>query len=101
MIGNHDMKLCQRWAEINREIIVTLIMDWLSTQDNVEACEAAFESVHNYIAPDNVIRKGAIAANEGQKCIIPLNMRDGSIICTGKGNLDWNLQRNNFRGDKR
>ena len=51
----------------------------------------AFESVHNYIGDDNIIRKGAISAREGEKCIIPLNMRDGSLICTGKGNEDWNF----------
>ena len=86
----HDMKLCQRWAEINREIIATLIMDYLFMQHNVGACGESFESVHNYIAEDNIIRKGAISAKDGQRCIIPLNMRDGSLICTGKGNDDWN-----------
>ena len=50
-----------------------------------------FESVHNYIGDDNIIRKGAISAREGQKCIIPMNMRDGSLICSGKGNPDWNF----------
>lgn len=86
----HDMRLCQRWAEINREIISCLIMDYLFKQHNVGLCQASFESVHNYIADDNIIRKGAISAKMGQKCIIPLNMRDGSLICTGKGNADWN-----------
>lgn len=49
-----------------------------------------FESVHNYISEDNIIRKGSISAAEGERCIIPLNMRDGSLLCTGKGNPDWN-----------
>jgi RNA-splicing ligase RtcB len=49
-----------------------------------------FESVHNYISDENVIRKGAISAAKGERCIIPLNMRDGSLLCTGKGNPDWN-----------
>ena len=49
-----------------------------------------FESVHNYISDDNMIRKGAISATTGELCIIPLNMRDGSLICEGKGNPDWN-----------
>ena len=49
-----------------------------------------FESVHNYISDDNIIRKGSISAEEGERCIIPLNMRDGSLLCTGKGNPDWN-----------
>lgn len=46
--------------------------------------------MHNYISDDNLIRKGAISAQEGERCIIPLNMRDGSLLCIGKGNADWN-----------
>lgn len=53
-------------------------------------CES-FESIHNYIGNDNIIRKGSISAKLGEKCIIPLNMRDGSLICIGKGNEDWNF----------
>lgn len=92
----HDMRLCQRWAKINRRMIAGLIMDWLAAQGCVDMAETeyaglAFESVHNYIGDDNIIRKGAISAREGEKCIIPLNMRDGSLICTGKGNEDWNF----------
>lgn len=92
----HDMRLCQQWAKINRRMITGLIMDHLTRQGNVETPEAArqsvaFESVHNYIGDDNIIRKGAIAAYSGQKCIIPLNMRDGSLICIGKGNEEWNF----------
>lgn len=49
-----------------------------------------FESVHNYISDDNIIRKGSISAAAGERCIIPLNMRDGSLLCTGKGNPEWN-----------
>lgn len=60
--------------------------DYLSKADLLES----FESVHNYISDDNLIRKGAISAQLGERCIIPLNMRDGSLICTGKGNEDWN-----------
>ena len=89
----NDMRLCQRWAEINRHTITGLIIDWLTGQGfaDTEAClEEPFESVHNYIGADNIIRKGAIAAYEGQRCIIPINMRDGSLICVGKGNADWN-----------
>lgn len=89
----NDMRLCQRWAEINRRMITGLITDWLAEQGyaDTEACtEEPFESVHNYIGADNIIRKGAIAAYEGQRCIIPMNMRDGSLICVGKGNADWN-----------
>lgn len=88
----HDMRLCQQWAKMNRGLIVNLIMDYFILQGHVEAkpYDLAFESVHNYIGDDNIIRKGAIAAYEGQKCIIPLNMRDGSLICIGKGNVEWN-----------
>lgn len=88
----HDMRLCQHWAKMNRNLIANLIMDYFISQGYVELKqnELAFESVHNYIGDDNIIRKGAIAAYEGQKCIIPLNMRDGSLICIGKGNADWN-----------
>lgn len=77
---------------MNRNLIANLIMDYFISQGYVELKqnELAFESVHNYIGDDNIIRKGAIAAYEGQKCIIPLNMRDGSLICIGKGNADWN-----------
>lgn len=87
----HDMRLCQRWAQINRGMIADLIMDFLSQQGCVAAAEAPrFESVHNYIGGDNIIRKGAISARTGEQCIIPLNMRDGALICIGKGNTDWN-----------
>ncbi len=88
----HDMRLCQQWAKINRRMIVGLIMDYLAGNGVAEnyGAEQQFESVHNYIGDDNIIRKGAISAREGEKCIIPLNMRDGSLICIGKGNEDWN-----------
>ena len=88
----HDMRLCQHWAKMNRSLIANLIMDYFISQGYVELMQndLAFESVHNYIGDDNIIRKGAIAAYEGQKCIIPLNMRDGSLICIGKGNVEWN-----------
>lgn len=91
----HDMRICQEWAKLNRRLIVGLIMDYLVAQRNTDMEESQqealrFESVHNYIGDDNIIRKGAISAYAGQKCIIPLNMRDGSLICIGKGNEDWN-----------
>lgn len=89
----HDMRLCQQWAVINRSVITGLITDYLSGCGWAENADAGqrFESVHNYIGDDNIIRKGAISAREGQRCIIPLNMRDGSLICVGKGNEDWNF----------
>lgn len=82
----HDMRLCQRWAVLNRKLISLLLLRFFP---EVEVLEE-FESVHNYISDDNIIRKGAISAAEGERCIIPLNMRDGSLLCTGKGNPDWN-----------
>lgn len=89
----HDMHICQCWAQINRKLIVNLIMDFIVGKGVVSSEEhfRPFESVHNYIGNDNIIRKGAISARLGEKCIIPLNMRDGSLICIGKGNEDWNF----------
>lgn len=89
----HDMRLCQRWAQINRRMIVDLLLDYLINHDYISKRQEneAFESIHNYIDDDNLIRKGAISARLGERCVIPLNMRDGSLICVGKGNKDWNL----------
>ena len=82
----HDMRICQQWAIINRKLISLELMKFFH---EVEVMEE-FESVHNYISDDNIIRKGSISAADGERCIIPMNMRDGSLICTGKGNPDWN-----------
>lgn len=82
----HDMRICQRWAELNRRLISRLLLGFFVGAE----VRDEFESVHNYISDDNMIRKGAISAAAGQKCIIPMNMRDGSLLCTGKGNADWN-----------
>ena len=82
----HDMRLCQSWAVLNRKLISLLLLKFFPGVEVIEE----FESIHNYISDDNIIRKGAISAAEGERCIIPLNMRDGSLLCTGKGNPDWN-----------
>lgn len=82
----HDMRVCQRWAVLNRKLISLLLMRFFPKVQVLEE----FESVHNYISDDNIIRKGSISAAAGERCIIPLNMRDGSLLCTGKGNPDWN-----------
>lgn len=82
----HDMRICQRWAVLNRKLISLLLLKFFP---NVEVIEE-FESVHNYISDDNIIRKGSISAAKGERCIIPLNMRDGALLCIGKGNPDWN-----------
>lgn len=82
----HDMKLAQDHARINRETIANQIMKHAKLHE-IES----FDTIHNYIDIDHMIlRKGAISAQEGEKVIIPMNMRDGSLICTGKGNPDWN-----------
>lgn len=81
-----DMEACQEFAYYNREMIGSIIMGML----NVRPREI-IESVHNYYDFDKrIIRKGAIAAYKNMKCIIPMNMRDGSLICVGKGNPEWN-----------
>lgn len=84
----HDMRICQRWAVLNRKLIALLLVKFFGSQ-RLEAAHP-WESVHNYISDDNIIRKGSISAAEGERCIIPLNMRDGSLLCIGKGNPDWN-----------
>ena len=81
----YDMKICQRFAKQNRLMIalkIMLNMGWYSID--------LFETVHNYIDESNMIRKGAISAKKGEKVLIPINMRDGSLFCVGKGNEDWN-----------
>ena len=82
----HDMRLCQEYAVHNRDTIAQRIIRFLGLPDGL----TSWESVHNYIDYNNMIRKGAIAAHRDQKVIIPLNMRDGSIIGVGLGNAEWN-----------
>lgn len=88
----HDMDICQRYAEVNRETIANLILqelDYLTCYAN----ECPFHTIHNYIDIGYctfILRKGAVSAYNGERLIIPMNMRDGSLICTGKGNPDWN-----------
>jgi len=81
----HDMRICQRWAWENREAIAKAILVGIRSD-----AEDEFQTVHNYIGDDNVIRKGAISAKSGEQVLIPLNMRDGCLVCTGLGNEDWN-----------
>jgi len=82
----HDMKITQYFAEINRKAMINIIIKNL----NLTELER-FTTVHNYIDTENMIlRKGAVSAKNGEKLLIPLNMRDGSLICIGKGNEDWN-----------
>ena len=82
----HDMRICQDFADVNRMMIAKLIIDnyGFTPVDG-------FTTVHNYIDYNsNIIRKGAVSAKKDEKLLIPINMRDGSLLCIGKGNSDWN-----------
>ena len=82
----HDMKIAQRFAELNRQAIASEIVKGMKLD-----VEDTFSTVHNYIDTDHMIlRKGAVSARAGERLIIPLNMRDGGLLCVGKGNPDWN-----------
>lgn len=82
----HDMKIVQEFAVYNRRAMVEEIVKGMG----VHIAEQ-FTTIHNYIDTDNMIlRKGAVSAKKGERLLIPINMRDGSLICTGKGNEDWN-----------
>ena len=83
----HDMRFMQGYASYNRTVISAEILTRMSWNE-----EETFETIHNYIDTDEMIlRKGAVAAHEGEKLLIPINMSDGSLICVGKGNPDWNF----------
>ena len=83
----HDMKIVQQFAMLNRQAM----MDEIIKGMHLHVTEQ-FTTIHNYIDTDTMIlRKGAVSAEAGQKLLIPINMRDGSLICTGKGNPDWNF----------
>ena len=82
----HDVEVCQRFARRNREKMAEVLL----SRTGLTAGEA-FHTIHNYIDTDEMIlRKGAIAAHEGEKVLIPINMRDGSVLAIGKGNPEWN-----------
>lgn len=82
----HDMKIVQQFAELNRKAMMTEIVKGMKL-DVVEQ----FITTHNYIDIDaKILRKGAVSAKKGERLLIPINMRDGSLICIGKGNEDWN-----------
>ena len=82
----HDMKILQHYADLNRKAIAEVIMSELGLHE-----VDSFTTVHNYVDVENkIIRKGAVSAQHGERLIIPMNMRDGSLICIGKGNSDWN-----------
>ena len=82
----HDMKLTQRFAVLNRKAMADIIMSGMGFTITDE-----FTTIHNYIDTDAMIlRKGSVSAKAGEKLLIPINMRDGSLICIGKGNEEWN-----------
>jgi RNA-splicing ligase RtcB len=82
----HDVEICQAFARRNREKMAEILL----TRANLTAVEA-FHTIHNYIDTEEMIlRKGAIAAHAGEKVLIPINMRDGSVLAVGKGNPEWN-----------
>lgn len=82
----HDMRIVQRFAELNRKAIMDEILKGMGLK-----AEEQFTTIHNYIDTENMIlRKGSVSARTEEKLIIPINMRDGSLICIGKGNPDWN-----------
>ena len=82
----HDMKIVQQFAELNRQAMIDEIVKGMKI-----SVEEQFTTIHNYIDTDKMIlRKGAVSAQEGETLLIPINMRDGSLICKGKGNADWN-----------
>lgn len=82
----HDMEICQNFACRNRELIAQILIGKAGLTGG-----EAFHTTHNYIDTNElIIRKGAIAAHAGEQVLIPINMRDGSVLAVGKGNADWN-----------
>ncbi len=82
----HDIEICQTFARRNRERMAEIILERTGM-----TCIESFHTIHNYIDTDEMIlRKGAIAAHDGEKVLIPINMRDGSVLAVGKGNPEWN-----------
>ena len=81
------MEICQRFARRNREKMAEILL----SRSGLTAVDA-FHTIHNYIDTEEMIlRKGAIAAHKGEMVLIPINMRDGSVLAVGKGNPEWNF----------
>lgn len=82
----HDINICQEFAKRNREKMAELLLQ----KTGLTGIDA-FQTIHNYIdVNEMILRKGSVSAKNGEKLLIPINMRDGSLICVGKGNKDWN-----------
>ena len=83
----HDMKIVQRFAALNRQAMMNEILKGMKLH-----VEEQFTTIHNYIDMETMIlRKGSVSAQAGEQLLIPINMRDGSLLCVGKGNEDWNF----------
>lgn len=82
----HDIEICQQFAKRNREKMAEILL----SKTGLNAHDS-FQTIHNYIdVAEMILRKGAVSAKAGERLLIPINMRDGSLICIGKGNPDWN-----------
>lgn len=102
----HDMRICQKYAALNRFTIAEELIKNYFSDCQVQFSSGGklkikqkgkyniktewFDTIHNYIGDDNIIRKGAVSAYKDQLLVIPINMRDGVLICKGKGNEEWN-----------
>jgi len=85
----NDMKITQYFASVNRKAMMSIILEGLNILE--DSISEQFTTTHNYIDTESMIlRKGAVSAKLGEKLIIPINMRDGSLVCEGLGNPDWN-----------
>ena len=83
----HDIDICQRFAARNREKIAEILLSKAGLK-----AQSSFHTIHNYIdVKEMILRKGSVSAKEGEILLIPINMRDGSLICKGKGNPEWNF----------
>ena len=89
----HDINICRKFAKRNREKMAEILLE----KTGLSAIDA-FQTVHNYIdVEEKILRKGSVSAREGEKLLIPINMRDGSLICIGKGNAGLELFRSSRR----
>ena len=83
----HDIDICQRFAARNREKMAEILLSKAGLK-----AQSSFHTIHNYIdVKEMILRKGSVSAKEGEILLIPINMRDGSLICKGKGNPEWNF----------
>lgn len=82
----HDIHICQQFAALNRETMAKILLEKAGL-----TAQETFQTIHNYIdVEEMILRKGSVSAKAGEKLLIPINMRDGSLVCIGKGNAEWN-----------